>query len=103
MNYPKDKESNKYLVKVTHNVTELMKSITIEVNLLIPNTTNERKIKFEKDSEIEKHVKGKYSKTFGQCFILEVPLWIQNLKVTSEQWAILNNKKTWILLLFIMA
>ena len=83
MNYPKDMESNKYFKKVTHNATELMKSITIEVNLLIPDT-NEREIQFEKDSEIEKHVKGKYSKTFGQCFIVEVPLWIQKLKVTSK-------------------
>ena len=78
-NYPKNKNSALYYQNVTHNITELIKSIDFVVNF--PNPSNNKiRISFD-DDDFSQYIRGNYSPTFGQCFSMEVPIWIKQLKV----------------------
>ena len=81
-NYPKNKDSALYYQNVTHNITELIKSIDFWVNFPNPST-NRTHISFD-DNDFSHYVRGTYSPTFGQCFTVEVPIWIKNLKVSKH-------------------
>ena len=81
LKYPKNEDSTTYHRKVTHNVTEFIRSITFRVRDAIPST-NKLKVTFDSESsDIIHHVTDRYSKTFGRCFLLEVPQSIQQFKV----------------------
>ena len=92
-NYPKNKDSAMYYQNVTHNVTELIKSITFWVNFPNPST-NRSHIRLN-DYDFSHYVRGTYLPTFGQCFSMEVPIWIKHLKV-SKQKCSFHNTKTYI-------
>ena len=74
LNYPKDKNSLTYLKKVTHNVTDVIKSITFRL-------ANHNSIRFAKLSDLL----DQNSVLFGRCFSLNIPQEIQNLKVFKRQ------------------
>ena len=74
LNYPKDKKSLTYLKKVTHNVTDVIKSITFRL-------ANHNSIRFAKLSDLL----DQNSVLFGRCFSLNIPQEIQNLKVFKRQ------------------
>ena len=80
-NFPKDKDSLAYLKKVTHNVSELIKSISFK---LADNRDGGLVITYDSDSDLhhktmeENDGHGGY---FGRCFSLKVPQEIKDLKV----------------------
>ena len=75
LNYPKDKNSLTYLKKVTHNVTDVIKSITFRL-------ANHNSIKF---ANLLNDLLDQNSVLFGRCFSLNIPQEIQNLKVFKRQ------------------
>ena len=92
-NFPKDKDSLAYLKRVTHNVSELIKSITF--------TLADHKggiIEYDSESDLlHNTVEANDIFHFGRCFSLTVPQEVKNLKVY-----ILNTKvKVIFVLLFI--
>ena len=71
LNYPKDEDSLTYLKRVTHNVTEVIKSITFRL-------ANHNAIRF---ADLIYNIMDQNSVLFGRCFSMKVPQEIQNLKV----------------------
>ena len=84
-NYPKNKDSAMYFQNVTHNITELIKTIDFLVNFPNPST-NKIRISFDDDDDFSQYIRGIYSPTFGQCFSMEVPIWIKQLKVKLSKY-----------------
>ena len=76
-NFPKDKDSLAYLKRVTHNVSELIKSITF--------TLADHKggiIEYDSESDLlHNTVEANDIFHFGRCFSLTVPQEVKNLKV----------------------
>ena len=75
-NYPKDKDSAKYLKRVTHNVTDLIKSIAFK----LANHKNQKLI-FDSDNDLLYNTKRQFNSNFGFCFTMQVPQDIQMFKV----------------------
>ena len=71
LSYPKDKDSLTYLKRVTHNVTEVIKSITFRL----------AKHKAIRYADLLYNTMDQNSVLFGRCFSMKVPQEIQNLKV----------------------
>ena len=84
-NYPKNKDSAIYFQNVTHKITELIKTIDFLVNFPNPST-NKIRISFDDDDDFSQYIRGIYSPTFGQCFSMEVPIWIKQLKVKLSKY-----------------
>ena len=78
--YPQNKNAAKYFVNVTHSVTDLIQSITIRVKTPVPNST-ETFLNFESSSEFISNLRTYFFRSFGLCYSLEIPFWIQDLKV----------------------
>ena len=76
LNYPKDKDSAIYLKKVTHNVTELIKSITF-----ILADYEDKDVTFDSNNDLLYNTKRQFVKAFGFCFTMQVPQYIQKFKV----------------------
>ena len=81
--FPQNKNSAKYFQNVTHSVAELIKSITIRVKTPVPNTT-ETFLNFESSSEFMSNLRVYFFRSFGLCYSLEIPFWIQDLKVSIK-------------------
>ena len=80
-NFPKDKASLAYLKRVTHNVSELIKSISFK---LADNKDGGLVITYDSESDLDHNTKEEndgHGGYFGHCFSLKVPQEIQNLKV----------------------
>ena len=75
-NYPKAKDSAMYLKRVTHNVTDLIKSITFT----LANYKDEEVI-FDSDNDLLYNTERQFNRHFGLCFTMQVPHDIQNFKV----------------------
>ena len=76
-NYPKDKDSFKYLKRVTHNVTELIKSISF-----ILADHEDEEVRFASDSsDFLNNTKRQFNSHFGFCFTMQVTQDIKNFKV----------------------
>ena len=75
-NYPKDKDSAIYLKKVTHNVTELIKSITF-----ILADYEDEDVTFDSNNDLLYNTKRQFNHNFGFCFTMQVPHDIQKFKV----------------------
>ena len=74
-----------YFQNVTHKITELIKTIDFLVNFPNPST-NKIRISFDDDDDFSQYIRGIYSPTFGQCFSMEVPIWIKQLKVKLSKY-----------------
>ena len=75
-NYPKDKDSAKYLKRVTHNITELIKRISF---ILADHEAEE--VIFYSDSDFLNNTKRQFNRHFGICFTMQIPQDIKNFKV----------------------
>ena len=75
-NYPKDKDSAKYLKRVTHNITELIKRISF----ILADHEDEEVI-FDSDSDFLNNTKRQFNRHFGICFTMQIPQDIKNFKV----------------------
>ena len=76
LNYPKDKDSAIYLKKVTHNVTELIKSITF-----ILADYEDKDVTFDSNNDLLYNTKRQFYLEFGLCFSMQTPQDIQKFQV----------------------
>ena len=82
-NFPKDKDSLAYLKRVTHNVSELIKSITFR---LADYKDGGLGITYDSDTDLlQNTVESNDHSLFGRCFSLIVPQEIKDLKVFCRQ------------------
>ena len=85
-NFPKDKDSLAYLRKVTHNVSELIKSIQLRLAKYEDGGLGiDFDIKYESESDLLHYIVETNERSyFGRCFSLIVPDEIKKLKVSSR-------------------
>ena len=79
-NYPKYVDSAKYLEKISYNLSEVIKSISVLVQETSFGNNSTEFILFSSNIKMMNYTDQFYPK-FGRCYTFQIPLWIQKLLV----------------------
>ena len=79
-NYPKYVDSAKYLEKISYNLSEVIKSISVLVQETSFGNNSTEFILFSSNIKMMNYTDQFYHH-FGRCYTFQIPLWIQKLLV----------------------
>ena len=80
-NYPKHVDSAKYLEKVSYNLSEVVKNISVNVQENSSGNNSTELILFSSNNIKMMNYTDQFYHLFGRCYTFQIPLWIQKLLV----------------------